>query len=128
MKRPRVPLPSLNPRRRLRDRLLVAMLVVALLPLGVFSLLMAVNLDSVTRTTVSDTRQTIIDDQKARIKGLLASSAESINTQLTLIERGVRSVHDELIAIQSEKPGPAALSLSSSGVFSQSSPDNSTSL
>ena len=60
MSRPRLTLSLFNPRRRLRDRLMVAMLVVALVPGAAFFVLTAVSLHGITQTTANGAYSSIV--------------------------------------------------------------------
>src|ERR1039458_3232898 len=64
MKRPRLTLSLFNPRRRLRDRLLAAMLVVALVPAGAFFVLTAVDLHGITQSTVNGAVYGLVSHQE----------------------------------------------------------------
>ena len=98
MKRPRLARPLFNPRRRLRDRLLAAMLVVALLPLGVFTLVTAAELTNITHNTVNETHKAILDDQEERVKSQLKGAAGQMNRDLTGIQTDLAQVVPDLAA------------------------------
>src|ERR1035441_7920181 len=98
MKRPRLARPLFNPRRRLRDRLLAAMLVVALLPLGVFTLVTAAELTNITNNTVNETHKAILDDQEDRVKSQLKGAAGQMDRDLTGIQTDLAQVVPDLAA------------------------------
>lgn len=100
-------LPRFDPRRRLRHRLLASMLVVALLPLAIFTLLVAVDLGSMSRATTEETHQTIVDDQRSRLHGQVVDRANSIDSRLSGLADEVRSVRDVLID-EEVNPQPVA--------------------
>ncbi|MGD0834603.1 MAG: histidine kinase [Candidatus Dormibacteria bacterium] len=98
MKRPRLALPLFNPRRRLRDRLLAAMLVVALLPLGVFTLLTVTELTNITRTTVDETHQAYLDEQENRVQQEIRQAAGQVDKAMTGIQNDLAQLVPGLAA------------------------------
>ena len=87
MKRPRLTLSLFNPRRRLRDRLLAAMLVVALVPAGAFFVLTAVDLHGITQSTVNSAVAGLVTNQENTFQTELAGTASTdINLNLQALQ------------------------------------------
>jgi len=79
----------LDPRRRFRDRLLIGMVAVALLPLAGFAILAAVDLDAISRSTANEAQGAILKDEQGRQltttqsrAGLLDARLDGIATEL----------------------------------------------
>jgi len=72
------------------------MLLVALLPLGLFTLLVAIDLGSMSRATTNETHQAILDDQEGRLQGQVTDRASAIDSRLAGIAGDVRSLRDAL--------------------------------
>ncbi len=89
MRRPRLTLPLLNPRRRLRDRLLVATLVVALVPAAAFFGLTALNLRGIIQATVSATQQQFVQRNEQGLEDEMAKSASTITLDLETLQHQV---------------------------------------
>ncbi len=86
MRRPRLTLP-LNPRRRLRDRLLAAMLVVALVPATAFFVLTVVDLNGITQATVNAADSSIVGQRQATLQTQLNAYAQkTIEAPLTQLD------------------------------------------
>jgi signal transduction histidine kinase len=96
----------LDPKRRLRDRLLAAMLALALLPLGIFTLLVAAGIGSMSRATTDETHRAIVEDQRARLQGQVEDRAEAIDSRLAGIAGLVHGLRD---LATSASAHPAAL-------------------
>lgn len=93
MHRPKLGLSLLNPRRRLRDRLLVAMLVVALVPAGAFVIVTVVNLHGITQSTVNGAVHSSIQHQEQTLQRQLNTFADStINAPLQALQGQVSSL------------------------------------
>jgi two-component system NarL family sensor kinase len=92
MRRPRLTLPLLNPRRRLRDRLLAAMLVVALVPAGALFALTAFNLRGIIEATVSATQQSLLHRSEQGLEDEMSKSAESVSNPLQDLARQVKQL------------------------------------
>ena len=95
MKRPRLTLSLFNPRRRLRDRLLAAMLVVALVPAGAFFVLTAVDLHGITQSTVN-----------GAVNGLVTNQENTFQTEL--VGTASTDINGNLQALQGKVAGLAA--------------------
>jgi len=72
----------LDPRRRFRDRLLIGMVGVALLPLAAFAVLAAVDLDSIGKSTAEAAQGTILQDEQARQQSTVAGHAGLIDQRM----------------------------------------------
>ncbi|MBV8301112.1 MAG: HAMP domain-containing protein [Candidatus Dormibacteraeota bacterium] len=88
----------LDPRRRFRDRLLIAMVAVALLPLAAFAVLAAFELDGVSRGTAVAAQGAIFQEDQARqqtavagASGLIDERIGQIDTDLGQLEAQVRN-------------------------------------
>jgi two-component system NarL family sensor kinase len=105
----RLSVPRRLPRpRRFRTRVLAGMLVVALVPLVVFTVIVAADLGSVSRSTVQGTQQTIIEDQEARQRGQVGDRALAIDVRLGSIAGEVRQLRDQTSQALDHPPDPAA--------------------
>lgn len=87
---------KLVPRRRFRDRLLVGMVAVALLPLAGFAILAAFELDSVSRSTAAQAQGAILQDERDRQQttaenrsGLIDARVAAISTELAHLSDSV---------------------------------------
>ncbi|MGD1033003.1 MAG: histidine kinase [Candidatus Dormibacteria bacterium] len=112
MRRPRLALSLFNPRRRLRDRLLATMLVVALVPAAAFFVLTAVSLHGITQTTVNRTNSSIIQHQEGAFQtGLDATASTAIEAHLQTLSATVEGLAGQLSAQSgstSASPSPSA--------------------
>jgi len=90
MRRPRLTLSLFNPRRRLRDRLMVAMLVVALVPGAAFFVLTAVSLHGITQTTANGAYSSIVASLEHSFQVSLGNAAR------TAIERDLATVRTDI--------------------------------
>ncbi|MBV8196090.1 MAG: HAMP domain-containing protein [Candidatus Dormibacteraeota bacterium] len=86
----------LDPRRRFRDRLLVGMVAVALLPLVCLAILAAIELDSISSGTAAQAQGAILRDEEARQQstdqsraGLLDSRTDGIGYELQSLAEAV---------------------------------------
>jgi signal transduction histidine kinase len=75
-----------DPRRRFRDRLLIGMVAVALLPLAAFAALAAFELDAVSRGTAAAAQGAILQDEQQRQEGSVNASAQLIERRLAEID------------------------------------------
>lgn len=89
---------KLDPRRRFRDRLLVGMVAVALLPLAGFAILAAFELDSVSRSTAAQAQGAILQDEQDRQEssansrgGLIDARVAAIDTELSHLADSVKA-------------------------------------
>lgn len=109
MRRPRLTLPLLNPRRRIRDRLLAAMLVVALVPAGAFVGLTAVNLRGIIQATISSTQRSLFQRNEQGLQDEMAKSADTISGSLQDLARRVAGVAATADAEYSHTPSAAPI-------------------
>jgi two-component system NarL family sensor kinase len=115
MKRPRLALSLFNPQRRLRDRILAAMLVVALVPGAAFFLLTATSLNGITKQTVTGAETSIVSNQEQTFQnGLEATAATDIEQEvLEAVRKKVQLLADAVggsstSASPSASPSPSA--------------------
>ncbi len=102
MRRPRLTLSLFNPQRRLRDRILVAMLVVALVPAGAFFALTAISLNGITRQTVESAETSITDNQEHTFQAALSATAT------TDIEQVLKSAREQVQGVAAKVTGGTA--------------------
>ena len=99
MRRPRLPLSLFNPRRRLRDRLLATMLVVALVPAAAFFVLTAVSLHGITQTTVNHADSELVQNQEQGFqKDLGATANGAVEANLQALRQTVGGLAGQLSA------------------------------
>jgi signal transduction histidine kinase len=120
MKRPRLTLSLFNPRQRLRDRLLAAMLVVALVPAGAFFVLTAVDLHGITQSTVNGAVNGLVSHQENAFQTDLGVTATTdINGILQTLQAKVDTLASALAATTTKAatptPSPGAASAGTSG-------------
>ena len=119
MKRPRLTLSLFNPRRRLRDRLLAAMLVVALVPAGAFFVLTAVDLHGITQSTVNGAVNGLVSHQENAFQTDLGVTATTdINGILQALQVRVDTLASALAATTTKAaatPSPGAAGAGTSG-------------
>ena len=75
----------LDPRRRFRDRLLVGMVAVALLPLAGFAILAAFELDSFGHSTAAQAQGAILQDEQDRQQSIADSRGSLIDARVLAI-------------------------------------------
>src|SRR6202790_2232771 len=99
-----------DPRRRVRNRLLLGMVAVALLPLVAFAVLAVVELDAVGKSTANATEAAILERQQGlqqaalgEIATILEEHLSLINTQLGLLGN---TLNRALLATPSSTPLP----------------------
>ena len=85
-----------DPRRRFRNRLLIGMVGVALLPLVAFAVLAIFELDTVARSTANATESAILQRQQARQQAALSSRAAQIGTRVDRIDTQILALATEL--------------------------------
>src|SRR5579872_4303002 len=85
--------------RRFRSRVLVAMLTVALVPLGIFAVVVAADLGAVTRSTVDETNRAILRDQADAQQRQVADQAQALRVQVDRVAATLRALRD--LAVQS---------------------------
>jgi signal transduction histidine kinase len=115
MKRPRLALSLFNPRRRLRDRLLAAMLTVALVPTTALFVLTAVNLSGITRAAVNGAVNGLVSHSEGTFQNQLTSSANTIQIDLDAVLSRVRQLASLLVT-----PSPKATASPTAGAASGS--------
>jgi signal transduction histidine kinase len=119
MKRPLLTLSLFNPRRRLRDRLLAAMLVVALVPAGAFFVLTAVDLHGITQSTVNGAVNGLVSHQEDAFQTDLGVTATTdINGILQALQAKVDTLASALAATTkaaTPTPSPGAAGAGTSG-------------
>jgi signal transduction histidine kinase len=119
MKRPLLTLSLFNPRRRLRDRLLAAMLVVALVPAGAFFVLTAVDLHGITQSTVNGAVNGLVSHQEDAFQTDLGVTATTdINGILQALQAKVDTLASALAAttkVATPTPSPGAAGAGTSG-------------
>src|SRR5438552_2761749 len=74
-----------DPRSRFRNRLLIGMVAVALLPLLAFAVLAALELDQVSRSTAQATQSAILQDQQNSQAATVAGHAHLVDARLAEI-------------------------------------------
>ena len=99
---------KLDPRRRFRDRLLVGMVAVALLPLAGFAILAAVELDSVSRTTASQAQGAILQHEQDSQQSNQQSRAGLLVARVTGISAELSHLSDSVAQAIAASPAPAS--------------------
>jgi len=79
-----------DPRRRFRNRLLLGMVTVALLPLLAFAVLAVFELDTVARSTATATETAILEHQQNLADGALDKRAVALDAIMSEIDSGVQ--------------------------------------
>src|SRR5579884_742036 len=97
--------------RRFRTRMLLGMLAVALVPLVVFTAVVAADLGAVSKSTVEDTQTAIVQDQEQRQAGEVADRALTFDVRLGSIASEVRQLRDFTEQALDHPPAGAASSL-----------------
>jgi two-component system NarL family sensor kinase len=92
-------------RQRFRDRMLLGMLVVALVPLVAFTAIVAADLGAVSQSTVDDTHRTILEDQALRQEGQVSDRALTLDVRLGSIADEISQLRDQTAAVL-QKPAP----------------------
>ena len=122
MKRPRPTLSLFNPRRRLRDRLLAAMLAVALVPAGAFFVLTAVDLNGITQSTVSGAFNGLVSQKENAFQTDLGETANTvIDASLRALQVDVSTLATNLVAATTTPPA-ATPSPGAAGAGASASP------
>jgi signal transduction histidine kinase len=99
----------LDPRHRFRDRLLVGMILVALLPLAGFGLLVAADLGGITNRTVDEAHRTIRSDLESRQQTAVTDHARLADARLAAIAAEVHQLRDAMIRALAATPRTAAI-------------------
>ncbi|HET9051636.1 MAG TPA: hypothetical protein VFO60_08025, partial [Candidatus Dormibacteraeota bacterium] len=120
-------------RRRFRDRVLVAMLVVALVPLAIFATVVAADLGSVSRSTVTSANQSILHDAAEPTQQReLDNAGQVLATRLDSVSSQLRGLRAQLAAVLhptapgAAAPAPALPSMAQAGSVSYRSDDASS--
>jgi nitrate/nitrite-specific signal transduction histidine kinase len=93
-------------RHRFRTRLLTGMLAVSLLPLAIFAAVVALDLGSISRSTVDEANNSILADQvDAHQRQLGAAVTTAFQLKLTAVTAQLRALHDAA-ATELAKPAP----------------------
>jgi len=98
----------LDPQRRFRDRVLAALLVLAIAPLAAFVVIVAVELGGVSQSTVDQAHQAILQDQEVREQAQVARPALDLDVRLAAISGAVSKVRDAAAAAIARQPAQAA--------------------
>jgi len=85
-----------DPRRRFRNRLLVGMVGVALLPLVAFAVLAIFELDTVAKSTANATEEAILQRQQSRQQAALSTRASQIGDRVDRIDSQIVVLAGEL--------------------------------
>ena len=96
MRRPRLPLTLPNPRRRLRDRLLAAMLIVALVPAAAFFVLAWANLRGITQTTVNGAVTSTVNYKEATLQTSVNATSAAIDSDLSALRGRIVQLAQEV--------------------------------
>jgi signal transduction histidine kinase len=94
--------------RRFRNRVLVAMLIVALVPLGIFAMVVTADLGSVTRSTVDETNRSILQDQVDAHQRQVADRALPLRDRVEGVATTLRALRDLAGQVQAAPPTGAA--------------------
>ena len=95
-------------RRRFRDRVLVAMLAVAVIPLGIFVVVVAADLGSVSGNTVETADRAILDDATQTQQTELNNAAGTFATKMDQLSGQVHAVRDQAALHLRSAPDAAA--------------------
>jgi signal transduction histidine kinase len=98
----------LDPRRRFRDRLLIGMVAVALLPLAAFAVLAAFDLDAIGKSTAEAAQGAILQDERARQQSTVAGHAGLIDQRMDDINSELGKVAGQIL-VQLSAPGTPVL-------------------
>ena len=98
-----------DPRRRFRNRLLVGMVGVALLPLVAFAVLAVFELDTVAKSTANATETAILQHQQTLADSALDARASYLDARMTDIDNAVQEVSGALAKAMTANPTTATL-------------------
>ncbi|HEY8674203.1 MAG TPA: sensor histidine kinase [Candidatus Dormibacteraeota bacterium] len=98
-----------DPRRRFRNRLLLGMVVVALLPLVVFSVLAVFELDTVAKSTANATEAAILQRQEDQQHAALGAQAAALDGRLHRIDAALLAFGRDLTAALRSTTAPPPL-------------------
>jgi len=116
-------------RQRFRDRMLLGMVVVALVPLIAFTVIVAADLGSVGNSTVEGTHQTILQDQELRQRNQVSDRAQVIDERLGSIASEIRQLRDQTsAALAAPAPAGQLAFLIDHGAYYATSADPDTSV
>jgi signal transduction histidine kinase len=85
-----------DPRRRFRNRLLIGMVGVALLPLVAFAVLAVFELDTVAKSTANGTEAAILQRQESQQRSALGARATALDSRMTAIDTALGGLAAEL--------------------------------
>jgi signal transduction histidine kinase len=111
-----------DPRRRFRNRLLVGMVGVALLPLVTFAVLAVFELDTVAKSTANATESAILQRQQAIADSALDSRAASLDRTMSAINTDVQDGLASALVKALTVAQPAALPATGPGTYSPPPP------
>ena len=97
----------LDPRRRFRDRLLIGMVAVALLPLAAFAVLAAFDLDAIGKSTAEAAQGAILQDERARQQSTVAGDAGLIDQRMDDITSELGKTGRQILLQMSASAAPA---------------------
>jgi signal transduction histidine kinase/HAMP domain-containing protein len=101
-------------RHRFRTRLLTGMLAVSLVPLAIFAAVVALDLGSISRSTVDEANNSILADQVDAHQHQLAPTVNAFQTKLTSVTAQLKALHDAAtIELTKPAPPPAAAAFDS---------------
>jgi signal transduction histidine kinase len=98
-----------DPRRRFRNRLLVGMVVVALLPLIAFAVLAVFELDTVARSTANATEAAILERQQGQQESTLAAQAAVLDGRMHRIDSVLETLGFDMTTALKAETGQQAL-------------------
>jgi signal transduction histidine kinase len=93
-----------DPRRRFRNRLLVGMVGVALLPLVAFAVLAVFELDTVAKSTANETETSILEHQQGLAQSGLESHASFLDRTMGDINAQVQTLGSALVKVKTSLP------------------------
>ncbi len=98
-----------DPRRRFRNRLLLGMVGVALLPLVAFAVLAVFELDTVAKSTANETEAAILQRQQGQQRSYLGAHAASLDNRLSVVNVQLSALEQALTKQLSTTPATAPL-------------------
>jgi len=98
-----------DPRRRFRNRLLLGMVGVALLPLVAFAVLAVIELDTVAKSTANATESAILQRQQSQQRSGVSGRADSLDQHLSTINAQLITLAQTLTRQLAATPAGATL-------------------
>ena len=98
-----------DPRRRFRNRLLLGMVGVALLPLVAFAVLAVFELDTVAKSTANATESAILQRQQTQQRSAVNGRAQSLDQRLGIINAQLTTLAQTLARQLADTPAGAPL-------------------